>query len=185
MRLENVEGALREFRNFVIQQSRSRLTKSGKNNTKELYNSLDGEVVIGSDSIKVEFQMEDYGYYQDRGVKGFKSTYPEIAQYGTLARFGSGKGKKGGKGLGYNIKKWVESKRFQFRDKKTGRFLSYQSTAYLISRSIWNKGIRPSLFFTKPFEQAKARLPQEIEKAYGLDVESYLEFIISKDKILK
>lgn len=182
MQLKQTEAALEAFKTFVIQQSRSRLTKAGKNNTKELYNSLKGDVKVMPNSISVEFQMEDYGYYQDRGVKGFKSTYPEIAQYGTLARFGSGKGKKGGKGLSYNIKKWVESKRFQFRDKKTGKFMSYQSTAYLISRSIWNKGIKPSLFFTKPFEQAYAKLPAELEKAYGLDVESFLEFTLKQDR---
>jgi len=94
MQLKQTEAALEAFKRFVIQQSRSRLTKAGKNNTNELYNSLKGDVKVMPNSISVEFQMEDYGYYQDRGVKGFKSTYPEIAQYGTLAKFGSGKGKK-------------------------------------------------------------------------------------------
>jgi len=183
MQLKQTEAALEAFKRFVIQQSRSRLTKAGKNNTNELYNSLKGDVKVMPNSISVEFQMEDYGYYQDRAVKGFKSTYPEIAQYGTLAKFGSGKGKKNGKGLSYNIKKWVEAKRFQFRDKKTGKFMSYQSTAYLISRSIWNKGIKPSLFFTKPFEQAYAKLPKELEKAYGLDVEGFLEYTLRQDRL--
>jgi hypothetical protein len=143
MRLKETEKALEAFKRFVIQQSRSRLTKQGKNNTSDLYNSLKGTVKEMPNSIFVEFEMEDYGYYQDRGVKGKTSTYPEIGRYGTLAKFGSGKGKKGG--LSKGIRKWVESKRFQFRNKKTGKFLSYQSTAYLISRSIWNKGIKPFL----------------------------------------
>jgi len=52
--------------------------------------------------------MEEYGYYQDRGVKGKTSTYPEIAKFGTLAKFGSGKGKKGG--LTEGIKNWVQRK---------------------------------------------------------------------------
>lgn len=180
MRLKETEKALEAFKRFVIQQSRSRLTKQGKNNTSDLYNSLKGTVKEMPNSIFVEFEMEDYGYYQDRGVKGKTSTYPEIGRYGTLAKFGSGKGKKGG--LSNGIRKWVESKRFQFRNKKTGKFLSYQSTAYLISRSIWNKGIKPSLFFTKPFEQAYAKLPAELEKAYGLDVESFFEYTLKQDK---
>ena len=107
MRLKKTEAALEAFKNFVIQQARSRLTKSKKNVSKELYNSLKGNVKAMPNSIFVDFKMEDYGYYQDRGVKGKTSTYPEIAQYGTLAKFGSGKGEKGG--LSGGIKKWVKA----------------------------------------------------------------------------
>ena len=180
MRLIKTELALEAFKKFVIQQSKSRLSKSSKNVSKDLYNSLKGTVKVMPNSLSLDFEMEDYGYYQDRGVKGKTSTYPEIAQYGTLAKFGSGKGKKGG--LSGGIKKWVEARRFQFRDKKTGKFMSYQSTAYLITRSIWNKGIKPSLFFTKPFEQAFKKLPNELIEQFGLDVESFLTFTLKKDR---
>ena len=44
MRLKKTEAALEAFKNFVIQQARSRLTKSKKNVSKELYNSLKGNV---------------------------------------------------------------------------------------------------------------------------------------------
>ena len=35
----------------------------------------------------------------------------------------------------------AETRKIQFKDRKTGRFLSSQQTANLITRSIWNKGI--------------------------------------------
>jgi len=181
MRLEKTEAALEAFKNFVIQQSRSRLSKGKKNVSKSLYNSLKGFVKVMPNSVNVTFEMEEYGYYQDRGVKGAKSTYPEIGRYGTLAKFGSGKGKKGG--LTKGIKEWVRARRFQFRDKKTGKFMSYDSTAYLITRSVYNKGIKPSLFFTKPFEQAYDKLPDELIEKFGLDVEDFLAFTLKEDRL--
>ena len=60
--------------------------------------------------------------------------------------------------------------------------MSYNSTAFLISRSIWNKGLKPSLFFTKPFEKAFKTLPDKILKAYGLDVEEFLKFTIKQNR---
>ena len=77
------------------------------------------------------------------------------------------------------IKKWVKARRFQFKDKK-GKFLSYESTAYIIARSIYNKGIKASLFFTKPFEKGFKRLPEELLEAYGLDVDEFLDFTIKQ-----
>tara|TARA_R100001463_G_scaffold28410_5_gene65094 strand:+ start:8071 stop:8616 length:546 start_codon:yes stop_codon:yes gene_type:complete len=180
MQLKETEKALEAFKNYVLNQSRSMLSKKGKNVSNKLFKSLDGIVKEMPNSISVKFEMEEYGYYQDKGVKGKTSTYPEIAKYGTLAKFGSGKGKKGG--LTKGIDKWVKAKRFQFRDKETGKFLSYKSTAFLIRRSIWNKGIKPSLFFTKPFENAFKQLPDELVEKFGLDVEDFLAFTLKKDK---
>ena len=179
MRLKETEETLDKFRDFVIQQSRSRLTKGGKkgtkNVTKKLYNSLKGYVKESPNSINVQFSMEGYGYFQDRGVHGKTSSYPELrGRYPTLARFGSGKGKAGG--LTKGIKEWVKRRRFQFRDKETGKFMSYNSTAFLIIRSIWHKGLKPSLFFTKPFEQAFKKLPEELTEAFGLDIRNFLQY---------
>jgi len=173
------QEALDLFKDFVINQSKSRLYK--KNVSNKLYNSLEGEVKVMPNSIKLSFFMEDYGYYQDLGVRGYKSTYPETAKYKTKAKFGKSAG--GGKttgGLSDNIKEWVNKKRFQFRDKKTGKFMSYNTTAFLISRSIFNKGLKPSLFFTKPFERAFRKLPDQLIEAYGLDVEEFLKFTLNK-----
>ena len=42
-----VEKVITKFRDYVIQQSRSNLSKTGHNNSKSLYNSLKGEIEIG------------------------------------------------------------------------------------------------------------------------------------------
>jgi hypothetical protein len=170
-----VDKTIKKFRDYVIQQSRSNLTKSRHNNTKGLYNSIKGEVVTDKGFSIVGFSMDDYGMFVDKGVKGKTSS---LKAPNSPFQFGSGTGKKGG--LTQGIKKWVRQKGFQFRDRKSGRFMSYDSTAYLITRSIFHKGIKPSLFFTKPFEKAFERLPDELVEAYGLDVEQFLQYTINK-----
>jgi hypothetical protein len=172
---KETETYLNNFAKYVIQQSRSNLTKGGKNVTSDLYNSLGKQIEVGANSFRLEFLMEDYAKFQDKGVKG--KTSSEKAPNSPY-KFGSGKGRKGG--LTQGIDKWVRNKRIQFKDKSSGKFLSYQSTAFLITRSVYNKGIKPSLFFTKPFEAAFERLPDELIQAYGLDVEEFLQYTINK-----
>ncbi len=50
------------------------------------------------------------------------------------------------------------------------------SLQFMIARSIYNNGIKPSLFFTKPFQKAFTNLDKDIIKAYQLDVEELLKF---------
>lgn len=167
-----VEKTIKRFRDYVIQQSRSNLSKSGKNNSKELYNSLKGEVVSENGYTIVGFQMADYGAFVDKGVKGKTSSNKAP---NSPFKFGSGTGKKGG--LTKGINQWVKQKGFQFRDRKSGRFLSYDSTAYLITRSIFHKGIKPSLFFTKPFEAGyKKYIDVDLLKAFGQDIETMVDY---------
>lgn len=167
-----VDSIIKKFRDYVIQQSRSNLTKGGKNVTKELYNSLKGEIVTENNFTIVGFKMDDYGAFQDQGVKGKSSSFKAP---NSPFRFGSGSGKKGG--LTQGINKWVRARGFQFRDKKSGKFMSYESTAYLITRSIFHKGIKPSLFFTKPFEAGyKKYIDVDLVKAFGQDIETMVDY---------
>lgn len=159
--------ALNTFKKFVIQQSRSRLTKGNKNVNKKLYNSIDGEVKVNPNSFSLSFFMEDYGVYQDKGVSGTKKKYNTPFSYTTK------------RPPRKTLEEWISKRRFQFRDKK-GRFMSYKSMSFLIQRSIFEKGIKPSLFFTKPFEQGFKKLPEELLEAYGLDVEEFLQYTLNK-----
>ena len=178
MQLNETRDALNKFAKYVVQQSRSNLTKSDKNVSKELYNSLGYDLNVSKNSFSLSLLMEDYGMFQDKGVKGKTSS---AKAPNSPFQFGSGTGKKGG--LTNGIDKWVRRRRFQFRDKK-GKFMSYQSTAFLITRSIYNKGIKPSMFFTKPFEKAFKELNQELLQAYALDVEKFMATTI-KDNFKK
>ena len=176
--LNEVNAVLKRFRDYVIQQSRSNLSKGGKNVSKELYNSLKGEILTEDNYSIVGFSMAEYGQFQDQGVRG-KSSSAKAPN--SPFRFGTGSGRKGG--LTNSILKWVQAKGFQFRDKKSGKFMSYQQTGYLISRSIFQKGIKPSLFFTKPFEAGyKKYIDTDLMKAFSQDIDTMIDYNLNNIK---
>ena len=151
--MSEFKKALEKYAKYVIQQSRSNLTKKKNNASKQLYNSL--EYKIQGD--KISFLSEKYGEYLDKGVKGAKSTYPESSaspfRYTTKQPPSS------------VFDKWSIRKGIAPRDKQ-GRFVSRQSLNFLIARSIKNKGIRATLFFTKPFERGLDLYGDEIVAGY-------------------
>lgn len=173
---QSTKAYLEGFNKYVIQQARTNLTKGNHNASKELYNSFTQSVIVSDNSFEsgiYSSEYDEYGKFQDLGVRGKKSA---AKAPNSPFKFGSGTGKKGG--LSSGINRMVKKKGFQFKDKKSGRFLSFDSTAYLITRSIYNKGLRPLNFLQRPFELAFAKLPDELLKAYGLDIESHLKYIM-------
>lgn len=177
MQKDEVQKALDRFKDHIIAQAKRNLTNKDKNVSKKLYNSIEGEVKVFPNSIGMYFSMEEYGAYQDLGVKG-KNSASKAPQ--SPYRFGSGTGKKGG--LTAAMEKWVTQRRIQFKDRKSGKFMSYKSTAWLMTRSIYSKGIKPSLFFTKPFEAAYKNLPNELIDKYGLEASKLFNDIIKQPK---
>jgi hypothetical protein len=173
-RQERIQAVLDRFGKYVVQQARANLTRNNKNVSKDLYNSItwNSEAAKSGASFSASLSMLPYGEFQDQGVKGKSSTYG--ASQGSPFRFGTGKGKKGG--LTEAMQKWVRARRLQFRDKK-GKFLSYDSTAFLIARSVYQKGIPASMFYSRPFNLAYQRLPSELIQAFELTPEDLKEFI--------
>jgi hypothetical protein len=175
--LNNTEtlNTLQAFNKYVIQQARANLTKSNKNVSKKLYDSLKAQTKVSPNSIENYIEMEQYGQFLDLGVKGKVSSQRAP---NSPFKYGSGTGKKGG--LTEGIRGWVKARRFQFKNRETGKFLSYEQTAQLITRSIYLKGTKPTLFFSKPFAKGFESLPDELIKAYGLDIESFLKFTLKE-----
>jgi len=129
---EETLSTLQAFNKYVIKQARTNLTKGKKNVSKSLYNSIKSTEKVNPNSIESFIEMEQYGQYLDKGVKGkFSGQRSPDSPF----KFGSGTGKPGG--LTEGIRGWVKARRFQFKDRETGRFMSYEQTAQLITRSIW------------------------------------------------
>tara|TARA_X000001388_G_scaffold37089_1_gene26252 strand:+ start:206 stop:736 length:531 start_codon:yes stop_codon:yes gene_type:complete len=174
MQLKETREALNRFGKFVIQQARSRLTKGIKrgnkrfsqNDTKKLYNSLEYKPFVKGDFIGVEFYMEQYGKFQDQGVKGTKSNYVENKNSPFSYRSNMPNPEI--------FEGYIKRKGIKGRDKKTGRFITNKSLQYLIARSVFNKGIKASMFFTKPFNQAYEKLPQELQENFVRDIENII-----------
>lgn len=170
---ENTLKTLTEFSKYVVKQSRTNLTKGGRNVSKQLYDSISYDLNVSANSFELGFKMQDYGQFQDLGVRG-KTSSSRAPR--SPFKFGTGSGAKGG--LTNGINNWVKRKRIQFTNRKTGKFMSYDNTAYLIRNSIYNKGLKPTMFFSKPFEAGFINLPDDVIKAYGLDVENFLKYTL-------
>ena len=166
--LTNTKESLEKFRKFVAQQSRSRLSKAKKNDSKGLYKKLDGVLKVSPNSFKLSWNL-GYGNFQDKGVSGTEKKYD--TPYSYKSKMPPIK----------PLAEWAKRKGIKLRDEK-GKFKKggYKTLGFLIARSIQRKGIKPSLFFTKPFEQGFKKLPDELLEAYGLDVEEFLQFTLNK-----
>ena len=153
--MDNTKKALEKFGKYLVKESRKNLTRKKKNVTSSLYDSLDYQVKAMPNSFEFDFLMEEYGEWVDKGRKAGKN--PPFSP----------------------LRKWVQDRRIQFRD-NTGRFQTYDQTAWAVVKSIGKKGIEPSNFYSRPFNLGFQKLPNEVAEAYALDVEEFLEFTIDK-----
>ena len=157
---------LNKFAKYVIQQSRSNLTKGKKNASKELYNSLGYDITERTNGASLGFNMADYGKFQDRGVSGTEKKYNTPYKY--TNKMPPPKA----------FDKWIVRKGIAPRDK--GKFKSRKGLQFAIARSIYKKGIKPSMFFTKPFAAAFKRLPDDLVEAYSIGLEKQIQVNIEK-----
>jgi hypothetical protein len=57
MEQSEVQKELNKFRDYVIKEARSNLTRNKKNVSKELYNSIKGNVKAMPNSLSIDFEM--------------------------------------------------------------------------------------------------------------------------------
>ena len=177
MKQSEVQKELERFRDYIIKEARSNLTRNKKNDSKGLYQSLKGNVKAMPNSFYMDFEMNDYGKFQDKGVKGkdpskvsknarIKGQQAPNSPY----KFGSGSAAGQWGMFVSNIQKWAQKRNIRLRDDK-GKYKKggYSTIAQIIAGNIYNRGIKPSLFFTTPFEAAFKRLPDELVEKFGLD----------------
>lgn len=165
--LSNVEDELNAFRKHVITEARKNLTRNKKNASKTLYNDMNSFLKVSKNSFELGFEMPIYGQFQDQGVSGKKKKYDTPFSYKTKQP------------PSQVFEAWIKRKGIKGRDKR-GRFITNKSLSYLIARSVFNNGIKPSLFFTRPFELAYKRLGDDVIQAFGLDIDEFLEYTLKK-----
>ena len=166
--LTNTKQSLEDFRKYVSSQARRNLTRLKKNDTKGLYKRLDGVLKVSPNSFQLSWDL-GYGNFQDKGVSGTEKKYD--TPYSYKSKMPPIK----------PLSDWAKRKGIRLRDEQ-GKFEkgNYKTIGFLIARSIFRKGIKPSLFFTKPFEQGFKNLPDQVIEAYGLDIEEFLKFTLNK-----
>jgi hypothetical protein len=114
--------------------------------------------------------MEEYGLFQDKGVSGKRKKYKTPYTY------------KSKMPPPKKLDKWIVRKGIAPRNEK-GQLMTRKSLQFVIARGIYINGIKPSLFFTKPFEKAYKRMPNELIQKYGLDLDDFLEHTLKDFKI--
>jgi hypothetical protein len=163
--------ALQKFRDEVVSQAKAELKRQNKDTSGKLSQSIKGEVKEFPNSIGVYFDMEVYGNFQDKGVSGTHKKYNTDYSYkpGITNRPSP-----------RHFDKWVVRKGLAPR-KKGGQFASRSGIKFALAAHIQKYGIKPSLFFTKPFEKAFKKLPDVLIDKYGLDAETLLNSILNQN----
>ena len=169
-RKELLDSVLTKFAKFVIQQSRSNLTKGKHNFDKTLYNSLSYKLSVGENSFSLAFDMEDYGEFQDKGVRGAGGTRKTTSAFN----------RRNNKG-----KIWKQNapdSPFQFKNKKPpiSAFKRWAEekglNPYAVRESVFRQGIPATKFFSTPFRLGFNKLPSEIVEAFRLTEEDLKAF---------
>ena len=159
-RQELVSAVLIRFGKFVVQQARSNLTKGKHNFNKSLYNSLQYNIFYAEDGFTMTFSMEEYGQYQDLGVKGAGGTRKTT----------SACNRRNNKGKIWKQK--APNSPFKYKDKKppVSAFKEWAQSKglnpYAVRESVYRQGIAPTKFFTTPFRLGFNKLPPEIAAAF-------------------
>ena len=158
--MDAIEKYLESFGRYVVQQSRTNLTKGKKNVTKDLYNSIKFNVTPTNKGYNISFSMDSYGEFVDKGVSGNK----KIQEFTTFD------GRKVASPFKYTseqppakpLAKWVSMRGIKGRDKKTGRYITNMSLAFLIAKKIKRDGIKSLSFFQRPLGLGLNRLPNDM-----------------------
>ena len=188
MRTDNFKKELEKIRDQIIKDSKKNLANQGK--TGKLYESIEGtKVKKNKDGYSFEIKMEDYGKFQDQGVKGkdpSKVKGGDKAIRGQQApnspyKFGSGTMRGTFNDFAKNVGDWAKARNFRLRDEK-GRFVrgTYETIGKIIAGNIYNRGLKPSLFFTNAFEKAQIDVTNKLEVALKLDTEKMIEISTEK-----
>jgi hypothetical protein len=172
MEFKKTKLALELFAKAVKLKAQQTLKKEKQISSGKLYDSIDYKLDVVQTKSKtlyfnLEFYMEDYGTFMDLGVKGSESTYPESrnSPYKYSGRF---------KMINpASLDKWLIKKSIAPRD-KSGRVIERKNLKYAIATSIYRKGLKGSRFFTGSFEEEFKNIDNQVQEAFGLDLDDFL-----------
>ena len=165
--LDMVAGVIRDYGKQVDDRARLVLEQEGKNSTGNLSESIQHQVTMVDDQVVITWPtLAPYYDFVERGVKGkLTSNLAPNSPY----QFGSGSGVKGA--MRPAIRQWITDKPVkQWRDLKSGRFMSYDGMSKMISRKVYLHGIAPTPFLRPSMREVFASYKSMLEEAYAADV---------------
>ena len=179
MALIEVKKALDKFGKSVVKQSRTQLTKKKKNASKALYNSIGYDLNVSKNSFEFSFEMEDYGKFVDKGVKGVGGTKADGSKWKKKKVTNSSFKYKNKRPPASVFNNWTVRKGIAPRS-SGGQFTSRKGLQFAIANSVFHTGLETTNFFSRPFEVAFKQLPNDLVKAFGLDLDKLLEISLKK-----
>jgi len=149
VKTKNIERYLESFGKQVVNRAKGNLQKAKKGGALE--NSIKFKVINTDDGFTVQFYMDSYGTFVDKGVSGTKVKRSFKDYKGkTLETPYSYKNRAGhSQPPSKALDKWVVKKGIAPRD-ASGKFMKRKTITFLIARSIGKKGIQGISFFQKP-----------------------------------
>ena len=178
MEFINTIQSLQKLGTSVVKEGKGILRKK-KKSSGTLYNDFDYLVTNTGDTVTLEFEFgnaDNYWKFVDEGVRGaggFKGSGRARGK-GSPFRFGSGKFGGTWNKFKKSIKNWIRKKGLKGRDKK-GRFIKVESFAFLIQRSIFQRGLERTQFFSKPFTEQLNKQTDIITEAFADDLQIALD----------
>ena len=186
LKTEALEEVLSSFGSKLIEKARANLNKKDKRAKGTLFDQMSYDIEKTDTGVKFVMNFgsaEDYWIFVDQGVEG--------------AGGFKGSGKKRGQGSDFSFKRngkqpplsailpWIKLKGLKGRDrgytkkdgtvvKGTGRFIKDKTLAFLIARSIKQKGIERTRFITKPYDDMIEDLKVDLTQAMTEDMDNSL-----------
>lgn len=161
----NVKEELERFAKSIIKKSKANLKKDNIRAFGNLQDKMTYNLNVSKNSFSIgigypELQGGKYAKFVNYGVKGVKS--------GKSLRGYKYTNKKPPKQV---LKTWLKKKRGRYRER------NLDSLAFRVQNIIYQRGIRPTEYYSKPFEEEFKKLPDELIKAYNLDLVDFLKFV--------
>jgi hypothetical protein len=173
----SVKNALDSFAYDVIDDAKRNLKSKGKNASGKLSKSLDYKLKVSKNSFELAIYSEDYLDFIDKGVKGVGGTKADGSKWKKKRVSGKSPFKyKSKKPPASVFSEWSVRKGIAPRNAK-GQFTSRKSLQLAIANSVFHTGLETTNFFTNPFSKEFKKLPEELTKAYGLEVDEFLKFV--------
>lgn len=169
----------------LTRRYRISLTKQGKNASGNLNRSIRHRVIQTDYGVELVHEMAAYADFVNKGVQGAqenkapKSANAQSDQLGAWGdspyRFGKSKFPSVPAG---KIDAWAVKKNVQGTRDESGRFTPRKGMIRAISRSIYRRGLVPSLFIDRPYNRMKKQNLRNIAQAVAKDALDYVRLII-------
>ena len=176
-----IEDVLSSFGSKLIEKARANLNKKEKRANGTLFNEMSYDIEKTPNGVKFKMDFgsaDDYWLFVDQGVEGaggFKGSGKKRGQ-GSPFRFGRKQPPLSA------ILPWIKLKNLKGRiqkdwknNKGAGRFISDKSFAFIVARSIKQKGIERTRFITKPFDDMIDDLKNDLSLAMVDEANSIIE----------